>query len=368
MDFNSTKFSRLSHILLYSCFCTLSCTRADKLGYRPDGDTCFTPQINVVDSYLIPADTVPYDSTRVYCQMLKSLGVVPITEIDSSIRIDLKYSGTDNFMGQDLYGDVTDAYLQVDAARSLAVAQSRLKDIDSNLSLIVFDATRPRVVQSKMWSGFDASEDVKRKFLAEPSAVSMHNLGMAVDVSIIINDGTLLDMGTDFDDWSELSYPCLEYYLANKGLLGYNHVNNRSVLRFVMELAGFTQNRYEWWHFYYKNKQLALAQYPIIEDFKTYSMPVCSTQAVASAHVTFSVQLAASMTKLNHNMICCADYREYKHEKMFKYCSGEFDNLESAYKYRDSLLKSSCKNVFVISFYDGQRIPIQQALTLKETE
>ncbi len=368
MDFNSTKFSLLCHILLGSCLCIISCVRTGSDVHEESADSCFTPQINIVDSLLVQADTVPYDSSQVYYLMLKSLGAVPIKSVDSTIAIDLKYSSTDNFLEIDLYGDVNVAYLQNDAARALSIAQSRLKNVDSNLSLVVFDAIRPRCIQSKMWNNFDASEEVKRKFLAEPTAVSMHNLGMAVDVSIKLGDGSLLDMGTSFDDWSERSYPCLEYYLTNKGLLGYNQVNNRSILRFVMELAGFTQNKYEWWHFYFKNKSEALAQYPIVEDFRTYTKPACSARPTTKANVVFSVQLAASATRLRKDAICCSAHKEYIHEKMYKYCAGEFDNLESAYKFRDSLLRTSCKTAFVISFYNGQRIPIQQALSLKETE
>lgn len=368
MDFNPTKFSLFCHILLGSSLGLHSCTQTEPVSQSTTHDTCFAPQINFVDSFFVQADTVPYDSCQVYYLMLKSLGAVPIKSIDSTIVTDLKYSGTDNFLERDLYGDANVAYLQQDAARALSIAQSRLKDVDSNLSLIVFDAIRPRSIQSKMWDNFDASEEVKRKFLAEPTAVSMHNLGMAVDVSIQLGDGSLLDMGTSFDDWTERSYPCLEYYLLNKGLLGYNQVNNRSILRFVMELAGFTQNKYEWWHFYFRNKQVALAHYPIVEDFRTYSKPTCNVTPTAKADVTFSVQLAASKTRLRKDAICYAKHQEYIHEKMYKYCAGEFDNIESAYKFRDSLLRATCKYAFVISFYNGQRIPIQQALSLKETE
>ncbi len=371
MDFNPTKFSLSYHILLVTCTCSLSCIRQSEIQTKTpveNNDSCNIQQINIADSVFDLKDSTIYDTISAYYQMLESIGAVQITKIDSTIKIDLKYSGTDNFLNSDLYGAADKAYLQKDAALALSVAQSHLKMIDSNLGLIVYDALRPLSVQQRMWETFDETEEVKRKFLANPNSTSMHNFGLAVDVSIQLSDGTNLDMGTDFDDWSERSYPCLEYYLANKGLLGYNHVNNRSILRFAMELAGFTQNKYEWWHFYFKTKPLALAQFPIVESFNSISQPQDQLIVSTKTELIFSVQLAASTTRLNENSLCYHNIRMYRHDNMYKYCAGSFENLESAYKFRDSLLSNSCKNAFVVTFYNGERIPIQQALSLKEAE
>ena len=371
MDFNATKFSLNCHILLaawvFSASCATNSTRSDD-DQQVKKDSVHVPQIIIADSTFAEDRSQPADSISAYYQMLEKLGAVTIGSLDSSIIIDLKYASTENFLSYNLYGEANKAYLQKEVAQALVIAQTRLKAIDTSLNLIVYDALRPLSVQTVMWDKFDVELELKRKFIANPKLVSMHNLGFAVDVSIRLADGTDLDMGTEFDDWSEIAYPCLEHYFAEKGLLGYNHINNRSILRFVMELAGFTQNKYEWWHFYYSSKSAALAKYPVIEDFKSYSSPTYTTVSLTSDQVIFSVQLAASRDRMSKNRLCTASAKEYKHEGMYKYCAGEFNDLESTYKFRDSLLNSSCKNAFVIAFINGERISLQQALSLIETE
>src|SRR5690554_3028226 len=71
-------------------------------------------------------------------------GLVDIQTVDSTIQVDVKYATTDNFMGQVLYPDYHKVYLQPVVAERLSLAQKALQKIDSSLTLLVFDGTRPR--------------------------------------------------------------------------------------------------------------------------------------------------------------------------------------------------------------------------------
>jgi len=86
-------------------------------------------------------------------------------------------------------------------------------------------------------------------YVADPLKGSMHNFGMAIDLGIQTKLGKILDMGTEFDDFSDLAQPQLEEKLLATGQLTQVQVRNRRLLREVMETAGFEQLPHEWWHF-----------------------------------------------------------------------------------------------------------------------
>ncbi|MBL7934448.1 MAG: hypothetical protein JNM51_01415 [Bacteroidia bacterium] len=93
----------------------------------------------------------------------------------------------------------------------------------------------------------------------------MHNYGAAVDVGIIGNNDVLLDMGTPFDFFGELSKPKREKEFLENGQLSKEALTNRLLLRHVMIKAGFTTITSEWWHFNATNKVSAAARYELIE-------------------------------------------------------------------------------------------------------
>jgi D-alanyl-D-alanine dipeptidase len=71
---------------------------------------------------------------------------------------------------------------------------------------------------------------------------SQHNLGLAVDLTLIGGDGVELDMGTPFDTFSSAAHT------ANA--TGEVAANRRLLVR-LMEAEGFTNYNKEWWHFSY---------------------------------------------------------------------------------------------------------------------
>lgn len=193
------------------------------------------------------------------------LGLVDVQTLDPSIRVELKYSTTDNFLGMDVYEGMQRAYLQPDVAHMLVRAQQYLKTLDPALSLVVYDAARPRHIQQKMWDAVDAPFEEKIKFLANPRNGSLHNFGAAVDVSIVNESGEALDMGTPFDYMGELAYPRLEDQMLEKGLLSRYQLANRQLLRRVMRYGGFWGIQTEWWHFNACTRAEARERYSIIE-------------------------------------------------------------------------------------------------------
>lgn len=96
-------------------------------------------------------------------------GLVDIQKVDPTILVELKYSTTDNFVGKDVYGDLTRAYMQPMAAKKLAEASKYLQAHHPNLRLLVYDAARPRSAQWKLWNALpDLPENERQKYVADP--------------------------------------------------------------------------------------------------------------------------------------------------------------------------------------------------------
>ncbi|MBD3636726.1 MAG: M15 family metallopeptidase [Crocinitomicaceae bacterium] len=192
-------------------------------------------------------------------------GLVNIQDIDSSILVELKYTTTDNFMEKDVYGHMTRAYLQPSVAEDLSKCQAYLKEKDSSLTLLVYDAVRPRSVQQYMWDILDMPIGEKVKFVSNPANGSLHNYGCAVDLTIAYLDGTPLDMGAGYDDIRKIAYPRYEQAYLDSGMLSLQQIENRQLLRETMRAGGFWNIQTEWWHFNRYNRSTAKSMFEIIE-------------------------------------------------------------------------------------------------------
>jgi D-alanyl-D-alanine dipeptidase len=212
----------------------------------------------------IVKDTIPKDISALEKQFIDS-GLVDIRTLDSSIRVDLKYSGRENFLLADLYGDLDKCYLQPDVANKLVAAQDILKKRFPYYSLIVFDGVRPRSIQYKMWDTIAVPASERTKYVSNPKNGSLHNFGAAVDLSIIDERGIELDMGTPYDFFGELAYPREEERMIRERKLSYKQLFNRQILREVMTEAGFSSITTEWWHFNSCLRKEAFEKYKIIE-------------------------------------------------------------------------------------------------------
>src|SRR5687768_12562356 len=124
------------------------------------------------------------------------------------IRVDLRYASRDNFVGIDLYSPFDCAWLHREGAQRLKAAVEALSGRAPGLELVVLDALRPQRVQERRWKQLEGTG--LEIYLAPPERGSIHSFGMAVDITLATRGGAELDMGTPFDDLSELSHPVFE--------------------------------------------------------------------------------------------------------------------------------------------------------------
>jgi D-alanyl-D-alanine dipeptidase len=165
----------------------------------------------------------------------------------AGIAVDLRYAGPNNFIGRDLYSPYDCAWLHVIAAGALERVVAYLAQRRPDVRVLVLDALRPQRVQQELWDAL-AGTDLQL-YLAEPGRGSIHSFGMALDITLLDGAGAELDMGTGFDDMTELSHPALEEGFLARGDLTAEQVANRQLLRDAMFQAGFVGIRTEWWHF-----------------------------------------------------------------------------------------------------------------------
>ena len=201
-----------------------------------------------------------------YEQKMREQGLVNIQEINADILVDLKYSTTDNFVGKDVYGCISNCYLQKRPAEMLSNANDLLKRKNANYRLLVYDGGRPLSIQKILWNSLTQYSPKQRAtYVANPAQGSIHNYGSAVDLTIATSNGTPLDMGTKYDFFGELAYPKKESYFLKIGKLTKQQIANRTLLRNVMKASGYMPIEYEWWHFNAMSRQTAKATYRIIQ-------------------------------------------------------------------------------------------------------
>lgn len=197
---------------------------------------------------------------------MQKQGLVNVQTVDPSLLVDLKYSTTDNFVKQDVYGDLTRAYLQPLTARKLAVASHWLQARRSDLRLLIYDAARPQSAQWKLWNALPQyTERERRTYVADPREGSIHSYGCAVDLTLATADGRALDMGTPYDFFGPKAYPKQEAQLLKSGQLTKQQVANRRLLRQAMRAGGFMPIAYEWWHFNALSRRQAKQQFRRVE-------------------------------------------------------------------------------------------------------
>jgi D-alanyl-D-alanine dipeptidase len=200
--------------------------------------------------------------------------VVAVSPPASNIRVQLAYSTSENFLHEDVYGDLEECYLRREVVEMLTAAQTLLEEKRQGYQLIVYDCLRPRSVQYKMWRLVKGTEE--EAYVADPEKGSIHNFGAAVDMSIVDQEGNLLDMGTPFDYFESLAQPRYEDRFLKEGALTKKQIENRRLLREVMERAGFQTIPDEWWHFNAFSLEEVKRRYAIVE----FLLPRAETEDV----------------------------------------------------------------------------------------
>jgi D-alanyl-D-alanine dipeptidase len=197
--------------------------------------------------------------------LLQKSNLIDIQDVNESILVDLKYSTTDNFMHIKLYNRLKSAFLQKDVAIRLGKCQDYLNKLNPKFHLLIYDAVRPLSIQQKMWDALDTIPFEERtKFVSNPANGSIHNYGAAVDLTISDENGNPLDMGAGYDDIRQIAYPRLEEQFLASGELSVDQIENRKLLRKVMESQGFKNIATEWWHFNACPRNEAKQKYTIL--------------------------------------------------------------------------------------------------------
>jgi len=207
-------------------------------------------------------NNIPIDIKSSIELKLEKIGLVDISEIDSSISVNLIYSTPNNFTKIILYDSLKRAYLLPHVAEMLSKAQANLHKSYPDYSLIIYDAARPVSVQRKMWDIVKGTP--LNIYVSNPSKTGLHNYGAAVDVTIINKSGIPLDMGVPFDHFGKESHIDKEEGLIKTGELSRLQVDNRKLLREIMRSAGFKSLRTEWWHFNACTREEAKNKFKVI--------------------------------------------------------------------------------------------------------
>ena len=201
----------------------------------------------------IPQDSLPVSpeptATDTLGERMEAFGFRPVTAFHPQIVSEVKYSSTDNFSGVNHYGNSQIAFLHPDAGNALAQVQTALEAKHPGFRLVVYDGARPRHVQFALYEALLKMPGVESKYVSNPTKGSVHNYGLAVDLSILNADGKPLDMGTPYDFFGEAAHIDREDSLVRVGRLSPEQLENRRMLRQLMRQAGFKTIDHEWWHF-----------------------------------------------------------------------------------------------------------------------
>ena len=169
-----------------------------------------------------------------------------LINLDSSIIMDLRYATTNNFVLEKMY-DCPRCFLRPVVAEAMVEANRLLKK--RKLRIKMFDCYRPRPIQQKLWKKIPDP-----RYVANPEKGSMHNRGVAVDVTIVKENGEELEMGTPFDYFGKKAY---QYYKN----LPDSVLTNRRLLRKTMHKVGLNTIKTEWWHFSYQIKEFPISDF-----------------------------------------------------------------------------------------------------------
>ena len=194
------------------------------------------------------------------CISLEANNFLELKKEIPSIELDIKYYGSDNFIGKPITGYLAPkAILTKEATLALKKVQTELKTF--SLGLKIFDAYRPQkavdhfvrwgkdLTDIKMKDSFYPNVEKKNLFkegyIAEHSG---HSRGSTIDLTIIdLESKTELDMGSSFDFFGTVSWVNYKNITAQQRA-------NRVLLHTIMLKHGFKSYAQEWWHFTLKNE------------------------------------------------------------------------------------------------------------------
>ena len=163
--------------------------------------------------------------------------LVDIRSVDPTILVELRYAGSRNIAQRALYPPNFPALVRPVVAAKLSVAQTDL--LPRGYRLKIWDAYRPKYAHDQHWA-LSQNKD----YVANPAdgLGSLHTWGVAVDATLVDDQGHEVAIPTDFDEFTPAAM--LRYLGNDPGVRMHLHTLQRAMGR-----AGFFGMRTEWWHF-----------------------------------------------------------------------------------------------------------------------
>jgi D-alanyl-D-alanine dipeptidase len=228
---------------------------------------------------LFAASALASLATRAIAENGLPAGFVYLRDLDPTIAQDIRYAGSDNFVGRPLPGyGAAECVLRRDVA--LALKQVQADFAAAGLGLKVYDCYRPtRAVRAmSQWASDGRSGVATKRFFPklEKSTLfalgyiamrSAHSTGTAVDLTLVAVPRTAaaafdpaaaygscagpaerrapddsVDMGTGYDCFDAASHTA-------SGTVGAEQRHRRALLVAAMSKRDFRNYHREWWHF-----------------------------------------------------------------------------------------------------------------------
>jgi zinc D-Ala-D-Ala dipeptidase len=162
-------------------------------------------------------------------------------------------------------------YLRQGVLDRLIQAQDHLQQLHPGWRIQIFDAYRPVEVQEYMVNHTFGQVVANRQLdLVQLSATEIeqifeevykiwaipsfdletpppHSTGAAIDITLVDEQGHVVNMGSPIDEMSDRSLP--GYFATAQDPTAQTYHHNRQLLDRIMTYAGFVRHSDEWWHF-----------------------------------------------------------------------------------------------------------------------
>ncbi len=186
---------------------------------------------------------------------------IDLKELMPNLRSDLRYFGSNNFVGSPITGyNAPKVLLTKDAANALKKVQDELERL--GFGLLVYDAYRPQRATDHFtkWAEDDADTSTKLEYYPNInkkdlfskgyiSTKSGHSRGSTVDLTIVsLKTKQILNMGSPYDLFDEISST------EHTSSISKNQHSLRLLLKRRMEKHGWQSYSQEWWHFTLKDE------------------------------------------------------------------------------------------------------------------
>lgn len=182
-------------------------------------------------------------------------GFVVVNEVIPDLDVELRYFGSNNFVGKPIDGYETNKLIVTrPTANAIKLVHEELQN--QNLCLKVYDGYRPQRAVNHFVKWARDINDTINKQLFYPhvnkqnlfkagyiASKSGHSRGSTLDLTIIDgNTGIAIDMGSPYDYFGEESW-------VSYSSISEEQKANRQLLQNIMLKHGFRNYPKEWWHF-----------------------------------------------------------------------------------------------------------------------